>query len=440
MYHLRTGMLLGCLTFMTCCASLQAENWPGWRGPRGDGTSLETSIPQEWDGPSGKNIAWKVPLAGIGHASPIVWENRIFVVSCVKGSQMRTLTCFERTTGKRLWHQEVIKSNLERLHALNSYASSTPATDGELVYVAFLQSDGGTTPALNVGAARPATLGRVVVAAYDFEGRRQWLQQVGEFASVHGFCSCPVLYNDMVILNGDHDGDGYVVALDRKTGETRWKVARKHHTRSYVTPLIRTVAGRQEMVLSGSRSVISLNPDDGSTIWEIDGPTEQFVASMVYDGKLFFMAAGFPTYHVMGIRPGGQGNVTQTHVAWHARNAACYVPSPVVLENRLFVADDRGTANCYDATTGKRLWKSRLGKHYSASLISGGGKVYFLSDDGITKIVAPAKKLEVLAENRLFAEGQTGEFCSASPALSGGQLFVRTNKHLFCIGKTAAER
>ena len=204
MYHLRTGMLLGCLTFVTC-ASLQAENWPGWRGPRGDGTSLETSIPQEWDGPSGKNIAWKVPLAGIGHASPIVWENRIFVVSCVKGSQMRTLTCIERTTGKRLWHQEVIKSNLERLHALNSYASSTPATDGELVYVAFLQSDGGTTPALNVGAARPATLGKVVVAAYDFAGRRQWLQQVGEFASVHGFCSCPVLYNDMVILNGDHD-------------------------------------------------------------------------------------------------------------------------------------------------------------------------------------------------------------------------------------------
>ena len=439
MYTLRMWITLGCLVFAVY-PTLHAENWPGWRGPRGDGTSLETRIPRDWDGPSGKNIAWQVPLDGVGHASPIVWEDRVFVVSCVKETQLRLLTCIDRTTGKRLWQQQVLKSQLETLHALNSYASSTPATDGDRVYVSFLHSNGRTTPGLNVGTQRPTTLGTIVVAAYDFSGRRLWQQGVGEFASVHGFCSCPVLYKDMVILNGDHDGDGYVVALDRNTGKIRWRVSRKHHTRSYVTPLIRTVKGRQQMVFSGSRSIISLSPDDGSTIWEIDGPTEQFVASMVYNGELFFMAAGYPTYHVMAIRPEGRGNVTQTHVAWHARNAACYVPSPIVVDNRLLVADDRGTANCYDATTGKRLWKSRLGKHFSASLISGAGLVVFLADDGVAKLVSPAEKLNVVAENRLFAEGQTGEFCSASPAFSNGQLFVRTNKRLFCIGNATAER
>jgi outer membrane protein assembly factor BamB len=218
-----------------------------------------------------------------------------------------------------------------------------------------------------------------------------------------------------------------MAALDKQTGDLVWKVPRRHKTRSYVTPIIRQIDGRTQMVFSGSKSVVSLDPRDGSSHWRVEGPTEQFVASMVYDGKLFYMTAGFPTYHVMGIRPDGRGDVTDTHVVWHVKNARAYVPSPVVVDEYLLVADDRGTANCFDTATGRRLWQARMGKHYSASLVTAGGLVYFLADDGVTKVVRPATKLEVVAQNEL------GESCYASPAVSNGCIYLRGEKHLYCI-------
>ena len=412
-----------------------AENWPGWRGERGDGSSLEKNVPTSWDGASGENIAWKTPLPGGGHASPIVWEDRIFVVSCTEDQKTeqkeRLLVCLDRRTGKVLWQRSVLKSLLETKHNLNSHASSTPATDGKLVYVSFLEVDGDTIPARNVGRARPVTPGTMVVAAYDFEGNQQWLVRPGEFCSVHGFCSCPVVHGDLVIVNGDHDGDGYLTALNKSTGETVWKVDRDHNTRSYVTPIIRKIDGREQLVLSGSKSVCSYDPKSGKRHWKIDGPTEQYVASMVFDGKKFYMAAGFPTYHVMGILPGGKGNVTDSHVAWHVQNVRCYVPSPVLVDDYLLVADDRGTANCFDTSNGDRLWQDRLGKHFSASLVTAGGKAYFLADDGKMSIVRPGKELDVVAENEL------GEYCYASPAISNSQLFLRGEKHLYCIAEMA---
>lgn len=411
-------------------SSAWAENWPGWRGPRGDGSSLESKVPTQWDGPTGKNILWKIPIPGEGHASPIIWEDRVFVVSCLPDEKQRVLICLDRASGKTRWQQVVMSAPLESKHSLNSFASGTPATDGELVYVTFLEVDGRTVPAPNVGAPRPITPGEMVVAAYDFDGNRKWITKPGGFVSAHGFCSSPVLYRNSVIVNGDHDGDSYVVALDRETGETLWKVDRQHKTRSYVTPIIRKVAGRTQMVMSGSKHIVSYDPENGKRHWEIDGPTEQFVASMVFDGNLFFMAAGFPDYHVMGIRPDGQGDVTNTHVAWHQTSARCYVPSPVVLDGYLIVADDRGTANCFDAATGEPLWKERLGKHFSASLVHANGLAYLIADDGVTTIVRPGAELEVVAENSL------GEYCFASPAISHGNLFIRGEKNLYCIGAT----
>jgi len=232
-----------------------------------------------------------------------------------------------------------------------------------------------------------------------------------------------------VIVNGDHDGKSYIAALDRETGEAVWNVPRDHGIRSYVTPIIREIDGRTQLILSGSKHIASLDPASGKEHWRIEGPTEQFVASMVYDGKLLFMAAGFPTYHVMGIRPGGSGNVTDSHVAWHETNVQCYVPSPVVVGGYLLVADDRGTANCFSAASGERLWQERLGQHYSTSLITAGGLVYFIADDGQTTIVRPGEELEVVAENEL------GEHCYSSPAIAHDQLFIRGEKHLFCLGK-----
>ena len=211
-------------------------------------------------------------------------------------------------------------------------------------------------------------------------------------------------------------------------GQTSY-VERENKTRSYVTPIIRNVAGRAQMVLSGNRCIVSYNPRDGSRHWEIDGPTEQFVASMVYDGELFFMAAGFPTYHVMALRPDGRGDVSDTHVRWHVKNVRCYVPSPVVEGKYLLVADDRGTANCFDTASGERLWRKRLGTHYSASLVTAKGMVFFLADNGIMKVVRPGPELEIMAENPL------GDYCFASPAIAEGQIFVRSEKNLFCIGQ-----
>ena len=404
------------------------ENWPQWRGPRGDGTSEEATVPTRWDGVKGEGIAWKVPVTGTGHASPIIWDDRIFLAACLDATKERILLCLDRSSGKTLWQKTVLVSPLETKHSLNSFASSTPATDGKLVYVSFLEVDGKTIPAPNVGAPRQITPGRMVIAAYDFDGNQKWIVRPGEFISAHGYCSSPVVYKNLVIVNGDHDGESYVVALDKQSGKIVWKTPREHKIRSYVTPIIRTIDGREQMVFSGSKSIVSLDPNDGSLHWKIEGPTEQFVASMVYDGKLFFMAAGFPTYHVMGIRPDGSGDVTDTHVAWHATNAKCYVPSPVIAGGYLLVADDRGTVNCFAPETGDRLWQERLGSHFSNSLVAANGLAYILADDGLMKIVRPGPKLELVAENPL------GEHCYSSPAIAHGQIFVRGEKHLFCIG------
>lgn len=407
--------------------SLRGEDWPGWRGPRGDGSSHDSGFPQTWDASTGANIRWKVDVAGDGHSSPVVCGDRIFLTTCLEDSQQRMLLCLDRSNGATLWERCVLTSPLETLHQLNSRASGTPATDGELVYVAFLEVDGSTVPAPNVGAPHDITPGQIAVAACDYKGTQKWLVRVGRFVSAHGFCSCPVLYENLVIVNGDHDGDSYILALNRETGDTLWRVDRPNGIRSYVTPLIRNIGGRDQLVLSGSKTVTGLDPHDGSTIWMIQGPTEQFVASMVFDGERYFMAAGFPDYHVLAIRPDGSGDVTESHVAWHSTEARCYVPSPVVVDGYLIVANDDGIVHCFDAVTGEHLWRERMGRHYSASLVSAAGLVYLLDDDGITKVLHPGPEPDVLAENPI------GEFCCASPALSDGQILIRSEHQLFCI-------
>lgn len=421
------------LSVVSVTVAASAENWPGWRGPRGDGTSLEKGIPTGWDGETGKNIRWKVELPGTGHSSPVIWEDRVLVTACLEDNLERVLLCLDRHTGKKLWQKTVVKAPLETKHTLNSFASSTPATDGELIFVSFLEVDGRTIPAPNVGKPRPITPGEMVVAAYDFDGNEKWKVQPGEFISAHGYCSNPVLYRDTVIVNGDHDGDSYIVALNRNTGKTVWKQKRANGIRSYVTPLIREIAGREQMVLSGSEAITSFNPEDGSVYWTVDGPTEQFVASMVYDGEYFFMAAGFPTHHVVAVKPDGDGNVTETHVEWHSTDAKCYVPSPVLCSGLLFVADDRGTASAFDAKTGEKVWRDRMGNHFSTSLITNAGKVFFVADNGITKIVDPGTESES-GTPQIVAENPLGESTYASPAIAHGNLFIRGEKHLFCIG------
>jgi outer membrane protein assembly factor BamB len=406
---------------------LSTENWPGWRGPRGDGSSLERDVPVHWS--DSENVAWKAPVPYLGHASPIVWGDRIFLVGTDAARLDRMLLAYDRTSGKLLWEKAVVRSPLEGKHRLNSYASSTPATDGELVYVSFLEKN------------EAPEKDQMLVAAYDFEGAERWRARPGVFSSVHGYCSSPVIFEESLIVNGDHDGEAYIVALNKATGATLWKTPRENRTRSYCTPIIRDIDGRTQMLLSGSKCVASYDPRDGSRHWIIDGPTEQFVASLLYTHDLVFVTAGFPELHCLTIKPTGKGKITDSLIAWHHQGKiASYVPSPIAVGDYILVASDFGLATCFDARDGTIQWSKNLSRHYSASLVSAGGLAYFLDDAGVAQVVKPGKEFEAVAVNKLFPSDTADEekdACSASPAISQGQIFIRTEKALYCIGTPA---
>jgi outer membrane protein assembly factor BamB len=372
-------------------------------------------VPTQWS-PS-ENIAWKTELPGTGHASPIIWEDRVFTITADENTNERLLLCLDRKNGTMLWRSTVVTAPPERIHRLNSHASSTPATDGERVFTAFLDGD------------------QAVVAAHDFVGKPLWIKRAGRFSSMHGFCSSPIVYDDKVIVNCDHDGDGYIVAFARKDGRELWRIDRPNKTRSYCVPLIREAAGRKQMVLSGSKCVTSYDPESGKLFWMIDGPTEQFVASLVFNERagLFFLTAGYPEHHILAIRPDGVGNVTESAIAWRTTRGAAYVPSPIAAGEWCLVVSDSGIAHCFDAATGELAWQERLGEQH-ASLVSANGLVYFLNDKGETHVVRPGPTYELVARNEL------GENTFASPALSNGQMLIRGERTLFCIGAPTRHR
>jgi len=406
-----TKSFISCVVLGLVSGLCWAENWPQWRGPRGDGTSQEKGIPVRWN--EKENVLWKIPIPGKGHSSPVVWGDRIFVTTCIEKEQKRVLLCLDRSDGKIVWQRTVLIAPLEPKHALNSYASSTPATDGHFVWVTFLN------------------MPKFEVDCYDFDGNLIWQRSPGEFHSKHGFSSPPILYQNMIILNGDQDAEAYLVALDKATGKERWRTDRPNRVRSYCPPLIIESAGRKQFVLTGSLCTASYDPDTGKQIWIVDGPTEQFVSSMVFLHNRVFLTSGYPEFHVMAIRPDGRGNVSKTHVLWHEpcdSSKASYVPSPIAHDKYFFLVSDNGFAYCLDEKTGKRLWQHRLGDHHSASPVSAGGLLYFPDDDGTTYVVKGTNKFELVSRNKL-AEG-----CRASPAISDGQIFIRTLGHLYCIG------
>ena len=395
-------------------AAAWGDEWPAWRGPAGDGVSEETTVPVKWS--ATENIAWKTPIPGKGHSSAIVWGDRVFVTSAVSSSRM--LFAIDRATGKMLWQRTVLRARPEKINRLNSLASSTPATDGKRVWVSFLD------------------VAKALVVCYDVDGKEIWRRSPGRFTAKHGYCASLLLYKDLLILNADQDARAadraYIVALDKATGAERWRIDRPNRVRSYVPPVVFTAAGKDQMVLSGSKCTASYDPRTGKRHWIVDGPTEQFVASMVYTDGMFMITGGFPTLHTLGIRPDGTGNVTKSHVAWHIQgDATSYVPSPIAAGKYFFLVSDGGIASCLQARTGKVMWQERLGRHHSASPVSAGGKLYFLDDDGVTFILDASEKFRLIAKNPL------GERCFASPAISRGHIFIRALKTLYCIGRPA---
>ncbi|MDF1813588.1 MAG: PQQ-binding-like beta-propeller repeat protein [Verrucomicrobiales bacterium] len=391
-------------------SSLTAEEWPGWRGPHGDGSSNSSTVPLEWN--VQKDTVWKTKIPGVGHASPVVWKERIFLVSAEQENRSRNLLCLDRSSGKILWKKVVLISDFEDIHRFNSRASSTPVTDGKTVYVSFLDGE------------------KMYISAFDFEGNQLWEKRPGIFSSKHGYCSSPVLWKEKIIINGDHDGDAYIVALHKQTGETLWKTERPNKTRSYCTPIIRTIDGRNQLILSGSKSVASYDPDTGEQHWVIDGPTEQFVASLVYNGSYLFMTCGFPAKHMLAIDPTGSGNVTDTHIAWRDTAGASYVPSPVTVGDYFVVVADNGVGSCFVAETGERHWRERLPGKHSASMVTVRGHAVFLSDLGVMSAVEPGPEFVINYQSEL------GEETYASPVIHNDQWLLRGVDHLYCIGRS----
>ncbi|MCU0585864.1 MAG: PQQ-like beta-propeller repeat protein, partial [Desulfobacterales bacterium] len=241
-----------------------------------------------------------------------------------------------------------------------------------------------------------------------------------------------ILYKDKVILDGDSKGDSFLVALSRDDGRQLWRVSRTNKGISYSAPLIRTMAGRAQLIQCGDRRVASFDPDAGRELWTVDGPSEEFVATPVYSEKagLVFISSSWPNRVLLAIRPDGQGNVTGTHIAWQDNRGAPYVPSMIIAGDFLLTLNNSGVAFCYEAATGKVFWQERLGRHHASPVLVN-GLVFFINDDGVVNVIKPGPTFERVAQYEL------GESCYASPALSDGQVFLRTFQHLICLGPQA---
>ena len=350
-----------------------AEDWPGWRGPRGDGTSLETNLPTKWSGSD--NISWKTPLPGLGHSSPVIWGDRIFLTTAIAETKDRVLLCLDRKTGKILWRQTVVNAPLEAKQPQNSYASSTPVTDGENVYCAFL--DGKD----------------VVVAAYNIAGRRKWIARPGQFDSQWGFCHSPVLFRGTVLMACCGKHSGFIAALDRRDGKRVWGVQPQRLAQAFSSPLVRQMAGRQQMIVATNSKITSYDPQYGAELWNVDGPSTEFVGTPVFSEKagLVLCASSWPTRILEAIHPDGAGNVTSEKVVWQTKEGVPYVPSPIAVGDYCLTSSAKKELCCYEAASGKIVWKQEnFGLHH-ASPVAADGLVYFLNDDGVTHVVKPAR-------------------------------------------------
>lgn len=388
---------------------IHAENWPCWRGPNGDGTSTETNLPVEWD--SNKNVVWKSVVPGTGHSSPIIWEDKLFTLTAFTETQEKVLLCYNSQNGDLIWQKTVIKSELEDKHNDNSYASGTPATDGKLVYVSFLDGED------------------VVVAAYDFNGNQIWIQRPGKFSSPHGYGCSPVLFEGKVIINGDSKGEAFVAALNQTDGKVIWKIPHNNPAHSFSTPIFREMAGKKQMIFCGNKEIASYNPDDGSRYWYVNGPSEDFCSSPVYNekNKLLLISSAWPQRHLLAIKPDGQGDVTNSHVVWQTTKGAYYVPSPVCTDDYLFTTMTNGQVHCIEVATGNTVWTENLGRQYSSPVLAN-GLVYLPNDEGTITVIKPGPKFEAIAKNSI------GEKMNASPAISSGKIYLRGEQHIYCIG------
>jgi outer membrane protein assembly factor BamB len=381
-----------------------AQDWPEFRGPTGQGLSDQTGLPLTWS--ENRNVRWKTAIPGRGWSSPAILGNRIWLTTAMdEGKSLRAI-CVDRDSGTIRQNIEVFRLNAPgRVNAKNSLASPTPVLEGDRVY-------------LHYGAFGTACISQSEIL---------WQTRLEYDNGQHGPGNSPVLYENLLIVNCDGMSVQFVAALDKQTGRIQWKQYRKGN-HAYATPLIVRLAGGDQLISPGAFRAIAYEPRTGKEIWQVQyGDGFSNVPRPVFGNGLVFICTGFQQPSLLAVRVDGRGDVTKSHVAWRRDRGVSLTPSPLLVGEELYIVSDNGIATCLDASTGKEYWQERIGGNFSASPLYADGRIYFLSEDGQSVVIAPGKQFRILATNQL--EGQT----LASMAVSGGSIFIRSDSHLYCL-------
>jgi outer membrane protein assembly factor BamB len=403
------------------CAGLSAvsvakgvENWPQFRGPTADGQAGNSGVPLAWS--ETQNVRWKTPIHDRGWSSPVIWDDQIWLTTATADGKQMFAVCVDRESGRIVHDVKIFDvEKPQPIHELNSYASPTPVIEAGRVYVHF-----GSYGTACVDTSTAKVL---------------WTRRDLPCDHFRGPGSSPMLFGDLVIVHLDGFDFQYVVALNKETGKTVWKTDRSvawgntdgDFKKAYSTPLLIEVDGRQELVSSGSKAAMAYDPATGKELWKIRYEQFSSTARPLFGHGLVFINTGFGKADFYAVRPGGSGDVTDSHVVWKATRGIGSKPSPVMVDDLLFMVHDAGVAICLEAKTGEEVWSKRLGGAFSASPIVADGRVYFCSQQGATSVIKPGRKFEALATNKL------SEGCMASPAVAGKAIFLRTEKALYCI-------
>ena len=420
---MQTTWLLAFLLILNGYATASAENWPQWRGPRGDGTCTERGLPVRWS--KTENVAWKVPLPERGNSTPIVWGDRVFLTQALAREHRRTLMCFDRQDGRLLWQEGTDWQEKELTHATNPMCSASPVTDGERV-VAWFGSAG--------------------LFCYDFHGNLLWTRDLGIQRHVWGYGSSPVLHGELCFLHFGPGERSFLIAVSKRTGETIWqhnepinregtseaKFSNADYYGSWSTPLIRDINGRAELIISFPFRVCSFDPAAGKELWTSTGINALVYASPIFADGVVVAMGGFSGMS-MAVKAGGSGLVTKENWLWRHPRTKQRIGSGAIHNGLVFIHDDPGIAECLDLRTGQLIWEQRLtgtgsrGTNWSSVMIAD-GLCYTITQGGDGFVFKASPRFELVATNAL------GEHSNSSVVPSDGQLFLRTYRHLWCIG------
>jgi outer membrane protein assembly factor BamB len=384
-------------------AALYAS-WPEFRGPTGQGVADQAGLPLEWSEDS--NVVWKTPISGRGWSSPVTLDGgKVWMTTATEDGDSLRAVSVDFQSGETVDDVEIFRDEkLPSSHQKNSQASPTPLLEDDRVYVHF---------------------GVRGTAALTNSGEILWKNREHVFEPVHGAGGSPALWNDLLIFTCDGGDRQYVAALDKNSGETRWTASRGKSRMSFATPLVIETSDGPQAVCPGGDLTAAYNPETGEEIWRVTYDGFSVVPRPLFAHGLVYVVTGFYTPTVLAIRPGGQGDVTETHIVWKESRGTPLTPSPIIVGEDLYMVSDNGIASCLEAKTGRRWWQARLGGNASASPIAAEGRIYFTSEDGETTVVEAAREYRELAKNRV--DGAV----LASPGVEGTSILLRSETHLY---------